>query len=92
MAARLTTRAADLEVRDSSLARRVVSLDKELYSTLSLFIHSLFTYLLIIYLLIYLLEKETIRLSYRLPSHIFANLILADVLYPGSFNILKSCL
>ena len=72
MAARLTTRAADLEVRDSSLARRVVSLDKELYSTLSLFIHSLFTYLLIIYLLIYLLEKETIRLSYRLPSHIFA--------------------
>ena len=27
----------DLEVRGSSLARRVVSLDKELYSTLSLF-------------------------------------------------------
>ena len=27
----------DLEVRGSSLARRVVSIDKELYSTLSLF-------------------------------------------------------
>ena len=34
---RLTPRTPDLEVRGSSLARRVVSLDKELYSTLSLF-------------------------------------------------------
>ena len=33
----LTPRTPDLEVRGSSLARRVVSLDKELYSTLSLF-------------------------------------------------------
>jgi len=33
----LTPRTLDLEVRDSSLARRVVSLDKGLYSTLSLF-------------------------------------------------------
>ena len=33
----LTPRTPDLEVRDSSLAYRVVSLDKELYSTLSLF-------------------------------------------------------
>ena len=33
----LTPRTADLEVRGSSLARRVVSLDKELYSNLSLF-------------------------------------------------------
>ena len=32
----LTPRTLDLEVRGSSLARRVVSLDKELYSTLSL--------------------------------------------------------
>ena len=32
-----TPRTPDLEVRGSSLARRVVSLDKELYSTLSLF-------------------------------------------------------
>ena len=38
MAERLTPRTLDLEVRGSSLARRVVSLDKELYSTLSLFI------------------------------------------------------
>ena len=37
MAERLTPRKLDLEVRGSSLARRVVSLDKELYSTLSLF-------------------------------------------------------
>ena len=37
MAERLTSRTLDLEVRGSSLARRVVSLDKELYSTLSLF-------------------------------------------------------
>ena len=36
MAERLTPRTRDLEVRGSSLARRVVSLDKELYSTLSL--------------------------------------------------------
>ena len=34
---RLTPRTPDLEVRGSSLARRVVSLDRELYSTLSLF-------------------------------------------------------
>ena len=34
---RLTPRTPDLEVRGSSLARRVVSLDKELYYTLSLF-------------------------------------------------------
>ena len=37
VAERLTPRTLDLEVRGSSLARRVVSLDKELYSTLSLF-------------------------------------------------------
>ena len=37
MAEWLTLRTSDLEVRGSSLARRVVSLDKELYSTLSLF-------------------------------------------------------
>ena len=37
MAERLIPRKLDLEVRGSSLARRVVSLDKELYSTLSLF-------------------------------------------------------
>ena len=37
MAERLTPRTPDLEVRGSSLARRVVSLDKELYCTLSLF-------------------------------------------------------
>ena len=37
MAEWLTPRTPDLEVRGSSLARRVVSLDKELYSTLSLF-------------------------------------------------------
>ena len=36
MAERLTPRTPDLEVRGSSLARRVVSLDKELYCTLSL--------------------------------------------------------
>ena len=34
-AVRLTPRTPDLEVRGSSLACRVVSLDKELYSTLS---------------------------------------------------------
>ena len=34
MAECLTPRTLDLEVRGSSLARRVVSLDKELYSTL----------------------------------------------------------
>ena len=39
MAERLIPRKLDLEVRGSSLARRVVSLDKELYSTLSLFTH-----------------------------------------------------
>ena len=33
----LTPRTPDLEVRGSSLAHHVVSLDKELYSTLSLF-------------------------------------------------------
>ena len=33
VAERLTPRTADLEVRVSSLARRVVSLDKKLYST-----------------------------------------------------------
>ena len=33
----LAPRTPDVEVRGSSLARRVVSLDKELYSTLSLF-------------------------------------------------------
>ena len=33
----LTPRTPDLEVRGSSLARHVVSLEKELYSTLSLF-------------------------------------------------------
>ena len=33
----LTPRTLDLEVRGSSLARRAVFLDKELYSTLSLF-------------------------------------------------------
>ena len=37
MAERLTSRKLDLEVRGSSLTRRVVSLDKELYSSLSLF-------------------------------------------------------
>ena len=37
VAGRLTTRTPDLEVRGSSEARRAVSLDKELYSTLSLF-------------------------------------------------------
>ena len=37
MAERLTPRTLDLEVRGSSLARRVVSLYKELYSTFSLF-------------------------------------------------------
>ena len=36
MAERLTPRTPDLEVQGSSLARRVVSLDKELYYTLSL--------------------------------------------------------
>ena len=38
VAGRLTLRTLDLEVLDSNLARRVVSLDKELYSSLSLFI------------------------------------------------------
>ena len=37
MAERLTPRTPDLEVQGSSFARRVVSLDKELYCTLSLF-------------------------------------------------------
>ena len=37
MAERLTPRTLDLEVRGSSLARRIVSLDKKVYSTLSLF-------------------------------------------------------
>ena len=37
MAEWLTLRTLDLEVRGSSLARRVDFLDKELYSTLSLF-------------------------------------------------------
>ena len=37
VAEQLTPRTLDLEVRGSSLALRVVSLDKELYSTLSLF-------------------------------------------------------
>ena len=37
VAEQLTPRTSDLEVRGSSLAPRVVSLDKELYSTLSLF-------------------------------------------------------
>ena len=36
MAELLTPRTSDLEVRDPSLAHRAVSLDKELYSTLSL--------------------------------------------------------
>ena len=36
MAERLTPRTSDLEVRDPSLARRAVSLDKELYPSLSL--------------------------------------------------------
>ena len=35
----LTPQTPDLEIQGSSLARRVVSLDKELYSTLSLFTH-----------------------------------------------------
>ena len=34
---RLTSRTLDLEVQGSSLARHIVSLDKELYSSLSLF-------------------------------------------------------
>ena len=38
MAERLTPRTLDLEVLGSSLAHRVVSLDQELFSTLSLFI------------------------------------------------------
>ena len=37
VAERLTPRTLDLEVRGSSLVRRVASIDKELYSTLSLF-------------------------------------------------------
>ena len=37
VAERLTTRTPDLEVRGSSPARRAVSLDNELYSTLFLF-------------------------------------------------------
>ena len=37
VAERLTPRIPDLEVRGSSLTRHVFSLDKELYSTLSLF-------------------------------------------------------
>ena len=39
MTGRLTPRTSDLEVRDSSLIRRVVSSDKKHYSTLSLFTH-----------------------------------------------------
>ena len=39
MAEQLTPRTLDLEVRGSSLVCRVVSLYKELYSTLSLFTH-----------------------------------------------------
>ena len=35
----LTPQTPDLEIQGSSLARRVVSLGKELYSTLSLFTH-----------------------------------------------------
>ena len=37
VAERLTTRTLDLEVRGSNRARRAVSLDKEVYSTLFLF-------------------------------------------------------
>ena len=37
VAERLTPRTADLQIWSSSLARRVVSLDKELYSTLPRF-------------------------------------------------------
>ena len=37
MVLNVTPRTPDLEVRGSSLTRRVVSIDKELYSTLSLF-------------------------------------------------------
>ena len=37
MAERLTPQTLDLEVQGSSLARYIVSLDEELYSTLSLF-------------------------------------------------------
>ena len=37
MAERLTSGTPDLEVRGSSLARHVVSLDKAIYSTLSVF-------------------------------------------------------
>ena len=39
MAEQLTPRTLDVEVRGSSLVRHVVSLYKELYSTLSLFTH-----------------------------------------------------
>ena len=39
MAERLTPGTPDLEVRGSSLAHRVVSLDKALYSTLSALTH-----------------------------------------------------
>ena len=39
VAERLTPRTLDLDVRGSSLARRVVSFGKELYSTLSLLTH-----------------------------------------------------
>ena len=37
MTERLASRTQDLEVQGSSLARHIVSLDKELYSSLSLF-------------------------------------------------------
>ena len=37
VAERLTPRTLDLEVQGSSLTQSIVSLDKELYSTLSLF-------------------------------------------------------
>ena len=39
MSERLTPRTEDLEVWGSSLARRALSLEKECYSTLSLFTH-----------------------------------------------------
>jgi len=37
VAEKLTPQTLDLDVRGSSLARRIVFLDKEIYSTLSLF-------------------------------------------------------
>ena len=44
MAEWLTRVTPDLEVRGSSLARRVIALDKEIYSTLSLFTQVLYGY------------------------------------------------